>query len=210
MTNEIIEQTSGQPTNGQQSCSVDQPQAYVQVPLECYAQPPPQVVYINPTDVSTPHIPTLLSTYATHRDVFFYSLISFLLVFYVCFSIGMFIVNIIGGVVMVAATVFIFALIFSLMPRRIELWSDSLRVRFFCGFSVTTPFCNIVGVERLIGCTIFTGLKFGTSFSNRVAVYRRNSCYTALLITPDRADEFVAELRSLISPYTAQPMVYVV
>ena len=70
--------------------------------------------------------------YASNRDLSFYLLFGFLIIFYTIFIIPWFALSIASGCLFLFLTIFAFTILAFLIPKQIEIWSDSVRIRFFC------------------------------------------------------------------------------
>jgi hypothetical protein len=97
------------------------------------------------------------------------------------------------------------AMLWLILPRRYEVWPDSLRIvfplwRWRIGFD-TLERAEPAKAWQPYG---FWGLRFVTSPGQAVTVYRKHSRLLGrpnLVISPDSRDEFLAQLHAVLSDY---------
>ena len=164
------------------------------------------VSYVNDHDQLKPGPPSEIDQnkpkiYPSDKDTGFYAIMGSILVLYIVLNVFLFIVYLWSGVIMLITTIFVFVLIFCLIPRQIEVWNDSVKIRYYPMYAMTIPFDDILGLEIMGPCDIgFAGCKFGTNLtSEKVAIHRKVGCCD-VLITPKDPREFVSYVRYRMNP----------
>jgi hypothetical protein len=104
------------------------------------------------------------------------------------------------GAAVLWGTVPLMLVIFAfLLPRRIVVLSDGLRIDFL-PFRWTLPFSGIESVRAGGRIMLFWGFSSITSYRNRVDIRRSNGW--DVLISPEHADLFVAEANGALEEWT--------
>jgi hypothetical protein len=99
----------------------------------------------------------------------------------------------INGVLIAAVGLFVWAI----LPRRLEVWSDSIRIVFVANRAWTIPFETIAAVRPAKTWMAFAyfGVRFATAPSQAVEVARLNQSLfrrPGVIISPESREQFVA------------------
>ena len=165
----------------------------------------PQVIY----KISNLNLPTIdakiLHIYQYKKDLFYYSLLFLSFLTYLILTITIYFFNHFQFLKIIFSVIFfIFLFILSILPKRIEIWSNSLKIRFLCGLSFSTLIEDIENVD-LIDQLNDDNIKnnyyyrLNTFFQSKfVKIERKSFWLEKIYFTPNNIENFVITLRSLL------------
>merc|ERR1712137_1009305 len=98
--------------------------------------------------------------------------------------------------IIICAQLMFFFLIILILPKRLEVWYDSVKIVTICGYKHSLPMHTITTAEYASLCEI--GIKCATSLVNRVRIVR-NSGFN-YIVTPEDPEQFILAVRQVLSP----------
>ena len=96
-----------------------------------------------------------------------------------------------GGIILLASTVFMLALYWAVLPRRLYILQDRVRIKFGA-FSLNYPFDSIESARTAKGIVATTGVNAVTSFGNQVEIVRKGG--GSVRMSPVQRDLFLENL----------------
>ena len=143
--------------------------------------------------------PQLIYTCKQHKDAFFYFLLVLTVVFLLGSAILLAFLNVwLSVIITVPVTVIVVAILVLLLPRRYEVWSDSIKIVFIPGYKYSISLASVLSIEENPPCCSSTpGINFSYSVSRRVMIHRRG---LGVKLAPEHPTEFCQQIRYAMTP----------
>lgn len=111
------------------------------------------------------------------------------------------------AITMFAITAFIGLLFAAIIPRRLQIYEDRVRIQLGGPFAFNIPLEHIVEARRGSSgdILVYWGIKFGTSTSNVMEIVRNRGMN--VIITPAHCNEFLNQLNRLVRTGSGNPAV---
>ena|SRR3990167_3067325 len=144
-------------------------------------------------------VPQLLYSCKQHKDAFFYSMMALAVLLLLGSTILIAVLQVwVSLIIMVLTSGIVFGIVFLCIPKRLEVWSDSVKIVFIPGYKWSLTLASILSVEENPEiCSITPGVKFSTSLSRNIRIYRRG---LAVKLSPEHPVEFCQQIRYAMSP----------
>lgn len=152
-----------------------------------------------PVHQTSSTVPQLIYSCKQYKDAYFYSIMVLSLLLVVSSLVFIAFLEVWLSVIIVAVTTsIIFGVIVLVVPKRLEVWSDCIRVVFIPGYKWSISLASILSLEENPDCcTVTPGIKFSTAITRNVIIYRRG---LAVKLTPEHPAEFCQHIRYAMAP----------
>ena len=153
-----------------------------------------------PLPVHQPSIvPQMIYSCKQYKDAYFYSIMVLALIIMLGSTIFVAFIEVWLSVVsiVVVAAIFI-GVILLVTPKRLEVWSDSIKIVFIPGYKWSVSLASVLSVdENPDVCSFIPALKFSTAMSHNVLIYRRG---LAVKLSPEHPAEFCQQIKYAMAP----------
>ncbi len=110
-----------------------------------------------------------------------------------------------GAAILFAVTPFVLGLFWAVLPRRVEVWTDRIRIVMGWPFSFNVPFDTVSEIRsaRARDALIYGGLRFSPSVRTPVEV--RRSRGMNVVVSPHDRQQFLENAQRALDSYRAGP-----
>src|SRR3990167_104809 len=144
-------------------------------------------------------VPQLIYSCKQYKDAYFYSIMVLAMLIMLASTVFVAFFQVwLSVVIMVAVSAISIGVILLATPKRLEVWSDSIRIVFIPGYKWSVSLASVLSVEENPEiCSCAPALKFSTAMSRNVLIYRRG---LAVQLSPEHPAEFCQHIKYAMAP----------